>query len=71
MRALIVINVPRVSGITLGGVVVVVVLIVINVVLLAFSCIGSFETHMLVCDRLLRALTTFKWSDLILIERSG
>jgi len=46
-------------------------LTIIDVVLLVLSCIRSSEVYMLVCDKLLRALTTFKWSDLILIERSG
>ena len=45
-------------------------LIIIDMVLLVFSYIHSFEMHTFVYNKLLRALITSEWSDLILNEKS-
>jgi len=46
-------------------------LTITDVILLVLSYIHSFETHVVVYDKLLRVLTTSKWSDLILNVRNG
>jgi len=43
----------------------------IDVVVLVFFYIQSFEMHPLVYDKLLKALITFEWNELILSERSS